>query len=45
MKTFHELYESCFCKEIGRNITGEQRDKLGGIYLRQVGEEFGRLFG
>jgi len=28
MKTLHELYESRFCKEIGRNIAGEQRDEV-----------------
>jgi len=28
MKTFHELCESWFCKEIGRKISGEQRDEV-----------------
>jgi len=28
MKTFHELCESQFCKEIGKNIFGERRDEV-----------------
>jgi len=28
MKTFHELCESQFYKEIGRKIFGEQRDEI-----------------
>jgi len=28
MKTLYELYESRFCKEIGRKIVGEQRDEV-----------------
>jgi hypothetical protein len=28
MKTFHELCESRFYKEIGRKISGEQRDEV-----------------
>jgi hypothetical protein len=29
MKTLCELYESQFCKEIGRMISGERRDEDG----------------
>ncbi len=29
MKTFHELWESWFCNEIGKKIFGEQRDEDG----------------
>ncbi len=28
MKTFHELCELQFCKEISRNISGERRDEV-----------------
>jgi hypothetical protein len=28
MKTFHELYELQFCKEIGKKISGEQKDEV-----------------
>jgi hypothetical protein len=28
MKTFHEFFESQFCKEIGKKIFREQRDEV-----------------
>jgi hypothetical protein len=28
MKTLHELCGSCFCKEIGRRISGKRKDEV-----------------
>jgi hypothetical protein len=46
MKTLHELCESQFYKGIGWKISEEQKDRIGGGYMRLVEEcKRGRDFG